>query len=126
MTGLAESGQRAVEGQITINRQRYLHVNVHLNHWAVDADAEPLATVPETPAQTAPVEGSSYQDTGNSFDSEDSHSVTTGSATAYEFSPAPLELVTWIRETRRMRSEEIHFIDSPTIGVLVFFKKIEG
>ena len=40
--------------------------------------------------------------------------------------PAPLELITWIRETRRMRSEEIHFIDSPTVGVLVFFRKIEG
>ncbi len=36
------------------------------------------------------------------------------------------ELLTWIRETRRMRSEEVHFLDSPTIGVLVFFKKIEG
>ena len=40
--------------------------------------------------------------------------------------PAPLELLTWIRENRRMRSEEIHFLDSPTIGVLVFFKKIEA
>lgn len=36
----------------------------------------------------------------------------------------PLELVTWIRETRRMRSEEIHLLDSPTIGVLVFFKRV--
>lgn len=36
------------------------------------------------------------------------------------------ELVTWIRETRRMRSEEIHFMDSPTLGVLIFFKKLEN
>lgn len=34
------------------------------------------------------------------------------------------ELLTWIRETRRMRSEEIHYLDSPTIGVLIFFRKI--
>lgn len=39
---------------------------------------------------------------------------------------ASKELVTWIRETRRMRSEEIHFLDSPTIGVLVFFRKLES
>jgi hypothetical protein len=35
------------------------------------------------------------------------------------------ELLTWIRENRRMRSEEVHFLDSPTLGVLIFFKKIE-
>jgi hypothetical protein len=35
------------------------------------------------------------------------------------------QLLTWIRETRRMRSSEIHFLDSPTIGVLVYFAKIE-
>ena len=73
---LGGAGERAVEGHIEIDRQRYLHVKVHLNHWQ---------------------EGEEQQ-----------------------------ELITWIRETRRMRSQEIHFIDSPTIGVLVFFRKIEG
>ncbi|WP_420538061.1 CsiV family protein [Marinobacter vinifirmus] len=73
---LGGAGERAVEGHIEIDRQRYLHVKVHLNHWQ---------------------EGEEQQ-----------------------------ELITWIRETRRMRSEEIHFIDSPTVGVLVFFRKIEG
>lgn len=72
---LDSAGQRAVEGHIEIDRQRFLHVNVHLNHWQ---DGEQP------------------------------------------------ELITWIRETRRMRSEEIHFIDSPTIGVLVFFRRVEG
>ncbi|HET8848935.1 MAG TPA: CsiV family protein [Marinobacter sp.] len=78
---LPAARQHSVEGRITIDRQRFLHVDVQLNHWQVDEVAMP---------------------------------------------PAPLELITWIRETRRMRSEEIHFIDSPTIGVLVFFKKIEA
>ncbi|MCL1488093.1 MAG: peptidoglycan binding protein CsiV [Marinobacter sp.] len=36
------------------------------------------------------------------------------------------QLLTWIRETRRMRSSEIHFLDSPTIGVLIYFAKIEN
>ncbi|MCS5561751.1 MAG: peptidoglycan binding protein CsiV, partial [Marinobacter nauticus] len=60
------------------------------------------------------------------LDSETGGSASEGTGTAYQLRPAPVELVTWIRETRRMRSEEIHFIDSPTVGVLVFFKKIEG
>lgn len=73
---LAEAGHRDIEGQITINRQRYLHVDVELNHWR-----------PSTTAEGA-------------------------------------ELITWIRENRRMRSEEVHYLDSPTIGVLVFFNKV--
>ncbi|MEX2474108.1 CsiV family protein [Marinobacter sp.] len=88
---LADAGHREVEGHITIDRQRYLHVGVHLNHWQ-------------------PSESSVYP--------------------IQEQGPAALasraELLTWIRETRRMRSEEVHFLDSPTIGVLVFFKRIEG
>ncbi|GGE58842.1 hypothetical protein GCM10011533_09250 [Streptosporangium jomthongense] len=88
---LEQAGQREIEGHITIDRQRYLHVNVHLNHWQEGKIA----------------------------------AMTTGSG--LELQPEiPLELITWIRETRRMRSEEIHFLDSPTIGVLVFFKKIEA
>ncbi|MGO1502973.1 MAG: CsiV family protein [Marinobacter sp.] len=109
---LEQAGQREIEGNITIDRQRYLHVAVHLNHWqeskvaapvdiAEDGSTEALETTPPpTPTPTAGAE--------LSFQPE-----------------VPLELLTWIRETRRMRSEEIHFLDSPTIGVLVFFKKVE-
>ncbi|MGF2685067.1 CsiV family protein [Marinobacter sp. DUT-3] len=94
---LAGAGHREVEGQITIDRQRYLHVNVNLNHWQSAANAaypvqESTEGIAQQPADSAP----------------------------------PAELLTWIRETRRMRSEEIHFLDSPTIGVLVFFRPVEG
>lgn len=94
---LPQAGQREIEGNITIDRQRYLHVAVHLNHWQESKVAV------EAPDSTP----------------------TTG--VELNLQPeVPLELLTWIRETRRMRSEEIHFLDSPTIGVLVFFKKIEA
>ncbi|MEQ9544938.1 MAG: CsiV family protein [Marinobacter sp.] len=94
---LADAGHREVEGHITIDRQRYLHVGVHLNHW--------------TPGSSSPypVQGDT---TGNELQSASTR--------------ASAELLTWIRETRRMRSEEIHFLDSPTIGVLVFFRRVEG
>ncbi|MBY6031781.1 CsiV family protein [Marinobacter daepoensis] len=122
---LTEAGQRAIEGQITIDRQRYLHVNVELNHWAISEEAD---TLPATPASeraenSAPV----FSDgTASSANPEDRESMADQTAPAYTTRQAPVELVTWIRETRRMRSEEIHFIDSPTIGVLVFFRKIKG
>ncbi|WP_273205021.1 CsiV family protein [Marinobacter subterrani] len=117
---------REIEGHITIDRERYLHVNVHLNHWQRAAPAqqalnEPMAgQIPTTAADGASTpEGAAAPATA----STDNLAV---QAQALRAEPVPLELLTWIRETRRMRSEEIHFLDSPTIGVLVFFKKIEA
>jgi len=99
---LKQAGQREIEGHITIDRQRYLHVTVHLNHWQ-----EGKVTT------SGVIEGSAGATTDSS------------AATELAINPdVPPELLTWIRETRRMRSEEIHFLDSPTIGVLVFFRKI--
>ncbi|RBW50270.1 5'-methylthioadenosine phosphorylase [Marinobacter sp. F3R11] len=100
---LTQAGQREVEGHITIDRQRYLHVTVHLNHWQ-DGKTAVTGITESNPGET------------------------TGTDTAaLTINPeVPPELLTWIRETRRMRSEEIHFLDSPTIGVLVFFRKIEA
>lgn len=118
---LPEAGLRAVEGHITIDRQRFLHVGIHLNHWMIDESAPRVVQVtqnasedsmePGDPEESAPWPGT---ENGASFGLPEATS-----------SASPLKLVTWIRETRRMRSEEIHFIDSPTIGVLVFFKRVE-
>lgn len=104
---LTQANQREIEGHITVDRQRYLHVQVHLNHWQ-ESD------VAITPAIT---EDSAMEASGDQ----------PATGVGLDLQPeVPLELLTWIRETRRMRSEEIHFLDSPTIGVLVFFKKIEA
>lgn len=119
---LAEAGQHGVEGFIEVDRQRFLHVGVHLNHWMINQDALQSVAIDlplEQPAEA---------------DADQLTAIQTGSGSSVashleiERTPAvaPLQLVTWIRETRRMRSEEIHFIDSPTIGVLVFFKRIEA
>jgi hypothetical protein len=108
---------REIEGTITIDRQRYLHVGVHLNHWQLS----------DTPAPAGPKPAEQPEDTP---DTGSIGALATGmgeSAQGAQVSKAaPVELLTWIRETRRMRSEEIHFLDSPTIGVLVFFKKVEA
>ncbi|WP_228289127.1 CsiV family protein [Marinobacter salinisoli] len=114
---LERAGVREIEGTITIDRQRYLHVDVHLNHWQY-AESTPMAEIAEAPAEgEAPVAATTE---GGLNEQADSNTLQPG------LTGTPLELLTWIRETRRMRSEEIHFLDSPTIGVLVFFKKIEA
>ncbi|MEP1213875.1 MAG: CsiV family protein [Marinobacter sp.] len=121
---LAEAGHRDVEGHITIDRQRYLHVGVHLNHWQPMPPAENTIGLTEEVSEENPPS-----------DTVENSEEGTENAGAPLASPEPAavsdvnwpraELLTWIRETRRMRSEEVHFLDSPTIGVLVFFKKIE-
>ncbi|MGM0953392.1 MAG: CsiV family protein [Pseudomonadota bacterium] len=91
---LEGAGQREIEGHISIERRRYLHVGVHLNHWL---DTEATLEDAWQGQSVVPV----------------------------VLGPQRSDLLTWIRETRRMRSGEIHFIDSPTIGVLVYFEPIE-
>jgi len=117
---------REVEGHITIDRQRYLHVNVHLNHWQLAEEVvEPSAgTVTDLLQETPPPDEAS--DTENATAAPTTTEISEAQQLPVVAEAAPLELLTWIRETRRMRSEEIHFLDSPTIGVLVFFKKIEA
>ncbi|RBP30070.1 peptidoglycan-binding protein CsiV [Marinobacter pelagius] len=108
------AGQREIEGHITIDRQRYLHVKVHLNHWQQGTNSPAMQPAP------TPADGEDPQD------GAESDSFVSLQPQMAQPASKPLELVTWIRETRRMRSEEVHFLDSPTIGVLVFFRKVEA
>ena len=121
---LEQAGHRAVEGTIEINRRRYLLVDVALNHWRASEDQSRSLQAGNRDPQG---------DTGASDDQADTGADPGTAAPAGDgMSPAsdPVaqtdkELVTWIRETRRMRSEEIHFLDSPTIGVLVYFRPMD-
>lgn len=115
---LSRAQQKAVEGYIEIDRKRYLHVSVHLNHW----QEGPVQEVNLQTETTGTVSGIS--ETTETSSIAEMATNTPPVMVMADPEPTPAELVTWIRETRRMRSEEIHFIDSPTIGVLVFFKKL--
>ena len=135
------------QGMITIDRQRYLHVDVRLNHWVPEAPTESLLGIDlnaETPTRPHPpriaIEPAGLKDTPP----EDETAIDPAEAQAGTADLTPdnaetgqpraliaglnwprAELLTWIREPRRMRSEEVHFLDAPTLGVLIFFKKIE-
>lgn len=144
---LADAGHREVNGHITIDRQRYLHVGVHLNHWQpLPPEDKPVGLIgSELSADRSPDTDGSEEADGSeegSAGAEDTEAEgnDAGSTQAVDIAESleqsgqalisgvnwpRAELLTWIRETRRMRSEEVHFLDSPTIGVLVFFKKIE-
>lgn len=105
---IADAGLREIEGTVTIRRQRYLLVSVELNHWRPAPQFRYQELTPPQPALS-----------GLAADTGPALAEVPAMAT-----DAPLELVTWIRETRRMRSGEVHLLDSPTIGVLVYFRRV--
>ena len=124
---LERAGHRAIEGTIEINRRRYLLVNVELNHWrevSGSAMQQPQSTNPEQGAASGTSDN--QQDDSNNTPVAAPQGVGTSPATVTGMNAADgKELITWIRETRRMRSKEIHFLDSPTIGVLVYFRPLD-
>lgn len=120
---MEQAQQREIEGYISIDRLRFLHVTVALNHW----QPAPSAPAVAEGAGTAPTD--QRAGTARSV-SQPAHVAGPTGLPADSQMPGPAQeshkqLLTWIRETRRMRSEEIHYLDSPTIGVLVYFKPIE-
>lgn len=112
-----------VQGHITIDRQRYLHVDVQLNHWRPKTAADNTLGLDlnnETPSRPRPARLAIEPGQNKTVDDEMfERELVKGT------NWPRAELITWIQETRRMRSEEVHFLDSPTLGVLIFFKKIE-
>ena len=118
---LESAGHRAVEGTIEINRRRYLLVDVQLNHWrAADGTAMEDTMGGET-------DDSNQDNNGQGNAGAEPQGVGTSPAATMPVmdDPRGKELITWINEVRRMRSKEIHFLDSPTIGVLVYFRPLD-
>ncbi|MGQ7274509.1 CsiV family protein [Marinobacter sp. V034] len=108
------SDKRQIEGYINVDRLRYLHVTAHLNNWQA-------ATASKPPADT--------NQTGSDASNSPYTAAQTGAADApltTATASDKAQLLTWLHETRRMRSGEIHYLDSPTIGLLVYFQPLKS
>lgn len=109
--------KREIEGYINVDRLRYLHVTAHLNNWE-EATTPPAAITPEN---TSEADASTADNPYTAAQSDASDTPLTP-ATASD----KAQLLTWLHETRRMRSGEIHYLDSPTIGLLVYFQPLKS
>jgi|GEM_PF-550392 len=111
-------GERAIRGYIDIERRRFLHVQANLY------DLRPLDNGTETEADMA-VRRAALEETLSSG------LEAAGDEEGIPLISAPLQqepqwqTTTWLRELRRMRSQEIHYLDSPTIGLIVYFHPID-
>lgn len=98
-----ESGKR-IQGSLQIERRRYLHVEASLYDTRLRKPALDVAPVPRLPIASGLVLPlPSYLNPDP---------------------PASRETATWLQENRRMRSEEVHYLDAPTFGLVVYFHPI--
>ena len=56
---------------------------------------------------------------------DDGQSVNANTISESLYSAPVIEYITTLREKRRMRSEELHYIDHPILGLLIFITPIE-
>lgn len=97
------NGKR-IQGTLQIERQRYLHVKAALHDTQRREPALEVAPIPRRPIASGLL-------------------LPLPRYLAPE-SPAFSETITWLRENRRMRSEEVHYLDAPTFGLVVYFDPV--
>ncbi|MGH1440283.1 MAG: CsiV family protein [Cellvibrionaceae bacterium] len=111
--GESIDGHRELEGTIKIHIARYLHVSTDL--WLTQGKEGSNLTWPVVPTKP----GSSSSRSSNKDNSNDVSSA----QTSFNLRSYP---VATLRERRRMRSKELHYIDHPLMGVLILFTPIGG
>ncbi|MGM0433070.1 MAG: CsiV family protein [Pseudomonadota bacterium] len=99
-----EAGEQRIQGSLQIERRRYLHVRASLNDTRLNKPALDVAPIPRVPVVSELIRPLPHY-------------------LAPE-SPAFRETVTRLTENRRMRSEEVHYLDAPTFGLVVYFHPI--
>lgn len=102
-----EDGNRRIRGSLNLERRRYLHVDVDLSHMRA---VEPAFEVTPIPVAPTSYPGELVQQT-----------VPQSRDFLYPESEKQWLTETWLDELRRMRSEEIHYMDAPTFGLIVYF-----
>ena len=109
------NGYYPTQGYITINRMRYLHVTANITSLRfVQPQLEPV----QPGATSAPTPSTTADDEMPLLGPEDQ-------ASGQNDQRVP-QVITWLRETRRMRSMELHYLDSPTVGLLVYFVPVKA
>ena len=100
-------GKHRIRGSLSLERRRYLHVDANL--------ARMKAVEPEFRVAPIPLPRLTYPGVGVVQRTIPSNDF------LYPETPTKWVTETWLRELRRMRSEEIHYLDAPTFGMIVYF-----
>ena len=101
-----EDGNHRIRGTLSLERRRYLHVDANLARMTAKKPRFRVAPIP-VPQASYPGVGIIQQPLSWDF--------------LYPTLDKQWVTKTWLRELRRMRSEEIHYLDAPTFGMIVYF-----
>lgn len=106
---ILDNGMHELEGYLAVGRGRYLHFrpDIYLSKTVNNADqgSTPLTASTATP------------DTVNTTASAALSSASTAAASLFPVVPEILTVN--LNQARRMRSEELHYIDHPLMGILI-------
>jgi len=119
--GETKNGYADIEGTIQIERQRYLHVNAQL----YDLDLAAMQTEQSPQADSAQAKANQLLLEISENEALDLLLLDAQTAPDENAEPSAPPVVSVMRETRRMRSEKLHFLDAPTMGLLVYFHPLD-
>lgn len=107
-----EDGDHRIRGSLDLERRRYLHVDANLARMKAVEPRFRVAPIP-LPKITYPGVGIMQQPRlPKDF--------------LYPETKKQWVTETWLKELRRMRSEEIHYLDAPTFGLIVYLHPIRS
>tara|TARA_B100001109_G_scaffold94721_2_gene76951 strand:- start:5979 stop:6809 length:831 start_codon:yes stop_codon:yes gene_type:complete len=106
-----------ISGSFTLHRSRYLHLNTDLVVQHYSLDENPVLntlTLPDSHSVKDDYRtGMPQSDNGPAF-----------AASPAELQPTPLRAAE-VRQSRRMRSNELHYIDHPMLGIVIKLIPVE-
>ncbi len=120
---MLDNGMYELEGYVTVDRGRYLHFKPDLYHSRKLSNAEASMLREFLNAGDQPLVSNASDPTAESSASTEVSRPVTQISTS--FLEIPEFLTINMRQGRRMRSEEVHYLDHPLMGVLVLMLPIE-
>ncbi|MEW5248447.1 CsiV family protein [Microbulbifer sp. 2201CG32-9] len=128
--GTTLGGMHQLEGSITLSVARYLHLSTNL--WFSEFASGPEVDAIPLPSKPVPPPPPTAEPLGLTQVPTDTGRGTGGAlATAYPAEvdyPTPVfaRHVTQLRQERRLRSGELHYLDNPEFGILLQVRTVEA
>ena len=118
-----------ISGSFTLHRSRYLHLNTDLIVQHYSLDENPALSTLTLPDSTVARDNFQLQLNHNSNESSSDENNSEENNSPFESNPAellptPLRAAE-VKQTRRMRSNELHYIDHPMLGIVIKIPPIE-
>lgn len=122
---ILDNGMYELEGYITVDRGRYLHFKPDLYHSRKLSSSESNLLRDFLNAGDQPLTSSTENSQSTSSVATEDSGLSTVTPLSTSFLNVPEFLTINMKQGRRMRSEEVHYLDHPLMGVLVLMLPVK-